>query len=85
MIKSDFNSDELKQLLTEFVEAHGKAKAIAGKIEREILIGNNNQLQHDTLVQFSKWCNTGYSYIGGQKIAEKISMLLFGKIIPRMD
>jgi len=84
-VKPDFDRDELKRLLTEFIKTNKKAKSIARKIEMEILIRKNNQLKPDTLIQFSKWCSTNPPYTGGQKVARKISKLLFGKIIDRID
>ncbi|MHA1955111.1 MAG: hypothetical protein ACXAAM_08615 [Candidatus Heimdallarchaeaceae archaeon] len=84
-INPDFDRDELKKLLDEFVSTNGKAKTISEKIRREVLINNQQELLTDTLIQFSKWCHTGHSYVGGQAVARKISILLFGEVIPRLD
>jgi len=89
-IKQGFDKDKLRRLLSELVETNKKAKSIVNKIENELLKLNKDSLNRSTLIQFSKWCNTntpysGDSKIGGQQIAQKISILLFDKIIERMD
>lgn len=89
-IKQDFDRDKLRRLLSEFIETNKKAKSIANKIENELLKLNKDSLNRSTLIQFSKWCNTnppysGESKTGGQQVAQKISILLFGKVIDRMD
>ena len=89
-IKQDFDRNKLRRFLNELVETNKKAKSIATKLENEILNFKNDYLKDSTLRQFSKWCNTKPPYsgthkTGGQQIAQKISMLLFDKIIDRME
>lgn len=89
-IKQDFNRNELRRFLNELVEINKKAESIANKIENELLKLNKDSLNRYTLIQFSKWCNTNPPYsgelkTGGQQVAQKISMLLFDRIIDRMD
>ncbi|MCJ7570746.1 MAG: hypothetical protein MUO82_02555 [Candidatus Thermoplasmatota archaeon] len=89
-IKKGFDMDKLRRLLRELAETNKKANSITKKLENEILKLKRDYLMKSTLIQFSKWCNTsppysGESKIGGQQVARKISMLIFGKIIARLD
>ena len=89
-IKQDFDRNKLRKLLSKLVETHERAESVTNKIENELLKLNKDSLNRSTLIQFSKWCNTNPPYsgelkTGGQQVAQKISMLLFGKVIDRMD
>ncbi len=86
-INRDFGKDKLIELSDTLLDTHGNAKSIVEKIRNELLKTDNilPNLKQPTENQFSKWCDTGGSYTKAEKVAHKISKLLFGKVIKRFD
>jgi hypothetical protein len=58
-----------------------QGEIIADRLRSAITSGD---LSLELLEEFSKWCHTGSSYAGSQAVAEQISRLFFGIVIPRL-
>lgn len=78
-----YNVKELKDLINELRNQDTRAESLCKKLEKELI--EQRGISLTTIIQLSKWCNTGVSYAKGESIAMEISKLLFGKILPRLD
>jgi len=82
-----FRPDDLRRLITDFRSAVHRSidNSLADALERELLCDRPN-ISFDTLKQLARWCKTNNPlYFGGMDVAQKISMLLFGRIIDRNE
>jgi len=84
--------EELKRLLKKSIKTNVRMKSIAKRLEIELLNSNIDtpQLTKKTLVILSTWCHTGGPLQSDERPnaeeqARKISKLLYGKVVPRMD
>jgi oligoribonuclease (3'-5' exoribonuclease) len=75
--------NKLKELINDLRSQDNRAKSLCDKLDEELI--KQKGISLPTVIQLSKWCNTGVSYVKGESIANKISELLFNKILPRLD
>ena len=79
----EYNVNELKELINDLRSQDNRAKSLCDKLDEELI--KQKGISLPTVIQLSKWCNTGVSYVKGESIANEISKLLFNEILPRLD
>ena len=85
-MNSQFDRRELQRLLEKFhaVVKREQDKSLAAKLKQDLIPTKSPVLRKATLLQLAKWCKTENLVCrDGMDVAEKISMLLFGRIIDR--
>ena len=81
-----YNVDELEQLIEELRSQPTGGPgpgSLCDNLRKELL--KQQGLSLPTIIRLSTWCHTGSSWIKGEPAANKISKLLFNKILPRLD
>jgi hypothetical protein len=79
----EYNINKLKNLINELCNQDTRAESLCKNLENELI--EQSGISLITIIQLSKWCNTGESYAKAESMAMEISQLLFGKILPRLD
>lgn len=78
---SDSEKNDIKGLADFFALTDPQAPQMAEQIISDLECG---KFQYPTLIQFSKWCNTGVRYVKPQERSRDISIYLFNRVIPRL-
>jgi hypothetical protein len=87
MLNTDFNRDELEELLKIFESAvrRQQDRSLSQKLRRELLESGHPFVSSGATKQLAKWCNTNNPlYWDGMDVARKISQLLFGCVLDRV-
>ena len=79
----EYNINELKDWIIELRNKDTRAESLCKMLEKELI--EECGISLTTIIQLSKWFNTGKSYAKDESMAREISELLFGKILPRLD
>ena len=82
-----FDRQQLAVLFSSFrrVVAREQDKSLANRLEQELLRGDPPAVQRQTFLRLARWCKTGGIYQYGMEVARKISLLLFGRILDRIE
>ena len=82
----NIDREKLKSLIQAF-ESAAKRRidvSLALKLRKELLDTDPPSLSRATILQLAKWCKTNNPvYWDGMEIAQKISTLLFGRVLDR--
>ena len=84
-MKSAFDRRTLDRLLNHF-EGEVKRESdrkLAIELRAQLLTANPPALTRATFYQLARWCKTDGIYGDGMQVAQRISELLFGRVIDR--
>jgi len=83
----NFRPDDLRKLIADFRSDVKRSvdDKLADELEDQLLNTDTPHLKAETKQRLARWCKTGGIYSDGMEVAWKISRLLFGKIIERVD
>lgn len=84
-LRADFDKSKLDRLLISFedmVKRDGDKK-LAAELRAQLLQSPTPWLKTETFKRLARWCKTDGIYGDGMMVAQRISELLFGKIIDR--
>jgi len=81
----DFDRTKLDKLLRSFEDAvkRGGDRKLAAELRAELLDADPPMLTMTTFKRLARWCKTDGIYGDGMMVAQRISELLFGRIIDR--
>jgi len=84
-LRADFDRAKLERLLKEFEDAVKREgdKKLAMELRVQFLQLNPAMLTRETFKRLARWCKTDGIYGDGMMIAQRISELLFGRIVDR--
>lgn len=84
-LRSDFDKRTLERLLNQFegeVKREGDKK-LALELRAQLLSPQIPELSKATFERLARWCKTDGIYGDGMQVAQRISELLFGRIVNR--
>lgn len=84
-LRADFEKRTLERLLDRF-ETEVKReidKKLAKELRAQLLNSSSQELTKSTFERLARWCKTDGIYGDGMDIAQRISELLFGRIVDR--
>jgi len=84
-LQADFNREKLERLLISFedeVKREGDKK-LATELRTQLLQSDPPELTKASFERLARWCKTDGIYGDGMMVAQRISELLFGRIIDR--
>lgn len=85
-LDGSFDKGQLESLIAAFESAakRGIDRSLSQKLRHELLETDAPRLEHHTMLQLAKWCDTNNPlYWDGMDVARKISKLLFGFVLDR--
>lgn len=77
--------DELNKLINDFVDKFSSNSQSSTRIDFQSLL-TSKRITMRILCKLSEWCNVDAApYKSGKELAIKISTILFGTIVPKID